>query len=80
VTTPCGQGGPVGPAIGVGCWDEVKGIILARLRLGAPKEMGRGECVQVGLTEVFTLWGRNVSHTPSDGVCAKTGLGRNWGQ
>jgi hypothetical protein len=57
VTTSGGQGGPVGPAIGGGFWDEVEGIILERLRLGAPKEMGRGECLQVGLTEVFTLWG-----------------------
>jgi hypothetical protein len=57
VSTPGGQAGPVGPASGGGFWDEVKGIILERLRHGAPKEMGRGECLQVGLTEVFTLWG-----------------------
>jgi hypothetical protein len=54
-----GQGSEDGGRVGLvcGCWDEVKGIILERLRLGVPKEMGRGECVQVGLTEVFTLWG-----------------------
>ena len=40
-----------------GCWDEVKGIILERLRHVLQKEIGRGECVQVGLTEVFTFWG-----------------------
>jgi hypothetical protein len=31
------------PMLGGGFWDEVKGIVLGRLRLGAPKEMGRGE-------------------------------------
>ena len=46
---------------GDGFLDGVKGIILERLRHGAPKEMGRGECLQVGLTEVFTLWGQNVT-------------------
>jgi hypothetical protein len=43
VTTPGGHAGSVGPAIGGGFWDEVKGIILERMRHGAPKEMGRGE-------------------------------------
>jgi hypothetical protein len=43
-------------AIDGGFWDEVKGIILERVRHGAPKQIERGECMQVVLTEVFTFW------------------------
>ena len=37
-----GQGTGDG-SFGDGCLDGVKGIVLGRLRHGAPKEMGRGE-------------------------------------
>ena len=42
-TLPCALGWYGLLASGGGFWDEVKGIILERVRHGAPKEMGRGE-------------------------------------